>query len=280
MLESCVMDKSVVTPGDVVRARAYLAEIYRAEQSVPGSPVSDELIQLNLDHTDRVQYAIQAIAEGESLDSPLLELAAVLHDVAKLDHRDIASGGIDTWHHHHRGAAAARKFVLADLGKIGRVADHIAAMIDRHSDIPFIRRFWLNVYGASLPSPRTPEDFALRDADAIDMLWVGGLDKIVHFRQIPGTAFYGEDGGDIQKAIASAWSSFEEAAELLVFGTARALAAPRIATAAAFRDQVSAAASLDEFDEAYGAFLKRLGASETGVFPGWHASKPPVIAHQ
>jgi hypothetical protein len=273
------MDKSVVTPDDVVRARACLAEIYRAEQSIPGSPVSDELIRLNLDHTDRVHYTIQAIAEGEGLDSPLLELAAVLHDVAKLDHRDIASGGIDTWHHHHRGAATARKFVLADLGKIGRVADHIAAMIDRHSDIPFIRRFWLNVYGASLPSPRTPEDFALRDADALDVLWVGGLDKIVRFRQIQGTAFYGEDGGDVQKAIASARTSFAEAAELLEFGTARSLAAPRIATAEAFYDEVSAVESLAEFNEAYGAFLKRLGFPEAAVLLGRPASNLPILAH-
>jgi HD domain len=255
------MDRRVVTPDDLRRAREVLAELYEAERAIPGSPVNHELIQLNLEHTDRVQRAVQAIAEGEGLDAALLELAAVLHDVAKLDHRDTTSGGIDTWHHHHRGASAARKIVLADLGKTGSVADSIAAMIERHSDIPFIRRYWQNVYAALLPSPRTPEEFALRDADVIDMLWVGGLGKIVFFRQIPGSDFYSEDGGDIQKAIASARTSFIEAAEVLVFPTARALAAPRIATVEAFCAELTSVASLDEFSQAYHAFLKRLEAS-------------------
>ena len=255
------MDKRVVTPDDLLRAREVLAELYEAERAIPGSPVNHVLVRLNLEHTDRVQCTVQAIAEGEGLDTALLELAAVLHDVAKLDHRDTTSGGIDTWHHHHRGAATARKVVLADLGKVGPIGDSIAAMIERHSDIPFIRRYWLNVYAATLPSPRTPDEFALRDADVIDMLWVGGLGKIVCFRQIPGSDFYSEDAGDIQKAIASARTSFIEAAEVLVFPTARALAAPRIGSVEVFCAEISSVASLDEFVEAYHAFLKRLGAS-------------------
>jgi hypothetical protein len=258
--------RSSVGPADVVRAREILVEVYEAEQSVPGSPVASELILLNLEHTDRVWHTVQAIAEGEGLDSGVLELAAVLHDVAKLDHRDIAGGGIDTWHHHHRGAAAARKILLAELGKTRSLADRIAAMIDRHSDIPFIRRYWSGTYDAPLPSPETPEELALRDADVIDMLWVGGLAKIVCFRQIPRSVFWSEDGGDVRKAIASARRSFDEAAEILVFPTSRALAAPRMATVDAFCAELESVASMAQFRETYEVFLNRLGAEAIAPF--------------
>ncbi len=261
MLQECPLIRSDVDPDDIVRAGALLAATYEAERTIPGSPVTDELIQLNLAHTHRVQYTVQAIAEGEGLDSPILELAAVLHDVAKLDHRDMTSGGIDTWHHHYRGSALARKIVLAELGKSVAVADRVAAMIEAHSDIPFIRRYWRSVYGASVPSPRTPEELALRDADMIDLLWVGGFAKIIRFRQIPGTAFFKEDRGDIQKAIESALTSFHESAHALRTATARALAAPRISTVEAFSLELSGIGSLEEFSAAYLAFLNRLGIS-------------------
>jgi HD superfamily phosphodiesterase len=251
----------VVTPEDLVRARTLLAATYQAERTALGSPITDELVQLNLAHTYRVQYTVQAIADGEGLDSPILELAAVLHDVAKLDHRDSRSGGIDTWHHHYRGSALARKLVLAELGKSVAIADRVAAMIEAHSDIPFISRYWRSVYGTSLPSPRTAEELALRDADMIDVLWVGGFAKIVQFRQIPGTAFHREDGGNIQKAIASALNSFHESSRVLRTPTARALAAPRILAVEAFCLELSGARSLKDFSAAYWAFLSRLGIS-------------------
>jgi hypothetical protein len=259
VFQECSIERSIVTPDDVVRARALLAATYEAERAIPGSPVSDELIQLNLAHTHRVQYIVQAIAEGEGLDTQLLELAAVLHDAAKLDHRDVESGGIDTWHHHYRGAALARKVVLGELGKSASVADRVATMIERHSDIPFIRRYWQRVFGASPPSPETADEIALRDADVIDLLWVGGFAKIVRFRQIPGTSFYREDGGDIQRALASAQVSFGESATVLESDTARALAAPRIATVEAFCEELPDVRSLDDFTAAYLAFLNRLG---------------------
>jgi len=261
VLHECPKVRPIVTPDDIVRAGALLAATYEAERAVPGSPVTDELIQLNLAHTHRVQYTVQAIAEGEGLDSPILELAAVLHDVAKLDHRDSNSGGIDTWHHHYRGSALARKIVLAELGKSVAVADRVAAMIETHSDIPFIRRYWHSAYGASLPSPQTKEELALRDADMIDLLWVGGFAKIIRFRQIPGTAFYREDGGDIQKAIASALTSFYESSHVLRTPTARILAGPRISMVEAFCLELSGVGSLEEFSAAYLAFLNRLGIS-------------------
>jgi hypothetical protein len=105
------------------------------------------------------------------------------------------------------------------------------------------------------------EELALRDADIIDILWMGGFAKIVRFRQIPGTAFYREDGGDIQKAIASALTSYHESAHVLRTPTARALAAPRISTVEAFCLELSGASSLEEFGAAYLAFLNRLGIS-------------------
>ena len=65
------MGKRVVTPDDVLRAREVLVELYEAERAIPGSPVNHELVRLNLEHTDRVQSAVRAIAEGEGLDTGL-----------------------------------------------------------------------------------------------------------------------------------------------------------------------------------------------------------------
>jgi hypothetical protein len=246
---------TIIDEGVLDRARALVAEIYADEANYPASPISAQLVQLNLDHVDRVRSNAAAIAEGENLDAPLLELAAVLHDVAKLDHRDSASGGIDTWHHHHRGASLARKLILTHLPQLIDAADAISQMIERHSDIPFISTYWTSRYHTSLPSPRTEEDIALRDADVIDMLWVGGMAKIVCFRQMPGCEFYLEDGGDIQKAIASAHTSFREALACLVTPTSKRLAGVRTQTVLCFFESVSRVQTLTEFSRIYDRFV-------------------------
>jgi hypothetical protein len=100
-----------------------------------------------------------------------------------------------------------------------------------------------------------PEEFALRDADTIDLLWVGGMSKIVHIRQVPGSAFYKEDGGDIKKAIISARSSFLESISVLSTNTGRDLAVSRILTVESFFDVVVAVKDLREFDQVYQRFL-------------------------
>jgi len=240
---------------DLGAAHALLREVYEEEMRFPKSLVTLELVKLNLDHSDRVRANAAAIAAGEGLDVELLQLAALLHDVSKLDHREIWSGGIDTWHHHHRGASLAKKLILANLKLDSQVADTTARIIEAHSDVPFIRRYWEVVYHSSLPTPVTPEEFALRDADTIDLLWVGGMSKLVHIRQVPGSAFYKEDGGDIKKAIISARSSFLESISVLSTNTGRDLAVSRILTVESFFDVVVAVKDLWEFDQVYQRFL-------------------------
>jgi uncharacterized protein len=232
-----------------------LDQLYREEAQFAGSPVTEDLVRLNLDHVQRVRSNVTLIAEGEGLDSSLLQLAAILHDVCKLDHRDGASGGIDTWHHHHRGASLARTLILCELGKTEAVARPVARMIECHSDIPFIRRYWAARYRAALPAPRSREAQVLRDADVIDLLWVGGIAKIVHFRQVPGSEFYREDGGKIQNAIASARTSFEETSSVLSTATGREIAAARILTVRSFFDALRDVADLNDFTRVYDRFV-------------------------
>jgi hypothetical protein len=95
----------------------------------------------------------------------------------------------------------------------------------------------------------------LRDADVIDLLWVGGIAKIVHFRQVPGSEFYKEDGGSIQKAIASARTSFDETSSVLSTGTGREIAASRILTVRSFFDALVDVADLKEFTRVFDAFV-------------------------
>jgi putative nucleotidyltransferase with HDIG domain len=243
-----------VHESDLLTARALLEQTYSDELRFPGSPITPELFAISLQHVERVRQHAREIASGEGLDANLLDLAAILHDISKLDHREASSGGIDTWHHHARGASLARKILLVDLHKPMALADRVAALIETHSDIPFIQRFWSAHYHSGLPAPTSKEQIALRDADAIDLLWVGGMAKIVYVRQMPGSDFFKEDGRDIQKAIASARRSFDEAADILRLPTARRLATQRIETVQSFFHSLAHIRSLPEFVRVYECF--------------------------
>lgn len=246
---------TIIQPSDLQYARELVELIYRDEAGYPGSPITEELVQMSLDHVERVRRNAVDIALGEDLDINLLDLAAIFHDVAKLDHLEASSGGIDTWHHHARGASLARKLILAHLHKKVSLADRIARIIETHSDIPFIHRFWTAHYKADLPSPRTRAQVALRDADVIDMLWVGGMAKIIHYRQVPGSDFFKEDGGDIQAAITSARRSFGEASEILALKTSRRIALERIETVQSFFASLTAVRNMAEFHQVYDQFI-------------------------
>ncbi len=244
-----------VLPADLQTACFLLEQTFADEGKFPGSPIDQEMIEMNLDHVQRVRMNAAEIAAGEGLDLNLMELAAILHDVSKLDHRETSSGGLDTWHHHDRGASLAKKMILVHLGKKLALADRVAQIIVTHSDIPFIRRFWDATYHASPPSPKTIEQLALRDADVIDMLWVGGMSKIIHFRQVPGSDFFKEDGGDIQRSISSARRSFEEASRMLSLKTARYLALERIDNVQSFFASLVPVRNMADFHEVYDRFL-------------------------
>ncbi len=260
-----------IQPGDLLKARDLLEQTYSDEARFPGSPITAELVQMNLDHVERVRRNALEIASGEDLDVNLLELAAILHDVSKLDHREASSGGIDTWHHHARGASLAKKMILVHLRKKIALADQVAQIIETHSDIPFIHRFWASCYQADLPAPQTREQIALRDADVIDMLWVGGMAKIIHFRQVAGSDFYKEDGGDIQKAIASARKSFDEAADILALRTARHLALQRIETVQIFFKTLVSVHSMAQFHYVYEKFVEEHKSATSSHAHRWRS---------
>ncbi len=261
-----------VQPADLQKARILVERTYTDEGNFPGTPINQELIEMNLDHVERVRRNAVEIASGEGLDVNLIELSAILHDISKLDHRDVSSGGIDTWHHHARGASLARKLILVHLHKTVDLADRVARIIETHSDIPFIRRFWISSYHADPPAPRTEEQLALRDADVIDMLWVGGMAKIIHFRQVPGSDFFNEDGGDIQKAISSARRSFEESAQMLSLKTARYLALERIETVQSFFSSLVPVRTMVDFHQVYDSFVEEHVAATSSHAHRWQST--------
>jgi len=242
----------------IEQAGLCLARICHQEAAFPDSPVTPALVALNIEHTQRVRANAKAIAAGDGLDPDLLELAAVLHDVAKLDPSETAAGGIDTWHHHYRGAALARTLALTELGLGHAVAEAVAALIETHSAIPFIDEFWQKTFQTAVAAPQSLEQLALRDADAIDMLWVGGMAKIIRLRQIPGSTFFNEDSGDIQNAIASARTSFSEAAGVLASATAKAIAAGRITAVAGLFERLGNVYSLVQFEQVVDNYLEAL----------------------
>ncbi len=260
-----------VRPADLQKARCFVEQTYLDEGNFPGSPITSELIEINLDHVERVRRNAVEIASGEGLEVHVIELAAILHDISKLDHREESSGGIDTWHHHSRGASLAKKILLAHLRKNVALADRIARIIETHSDIPFIRRFWNSHYQADVPAPKTAEQLALRDADVIDMLWVGGMAKIVHFRQVPGSDFFKEDRGDIQNAISSARRSFEEATRMLSLKTARLLALERIETVQTFFSSLVPVRSMDDFHQVYDEFVDEHKSATAPLVHRWNS---------
>lgn len=262
---------AAIQAADLQTARFLVEQTYTDEGRFPGTPITQELIQMSLDHVERVRMNAVEIASGEGLDVNLIELSAILHDISKLDHRDASSGGIDTWHHHARGASLARKMILVHLHKKLALADRVARIIETHSDIPFIRRFWLSKYHADPPAPKTEEQLALRDADVIDMLWVGGMAKIVHIRQVPDSDFFKEDGGDIQKAISSARRSFEEAAQMLSLKTARYLALERIDTVQSFFSSLVPVRDMGDFHRVYDHFVEEHSSANAAQAGRWQS---------
>lgn len=202
---------------DIDAGFRHLQEVYQKEFEEKDSKITPEILKSNIDHTKRVIENTKRIAESEKLDIEKMELAATLHDIGKLRH-DLA-GGIDTFGHHETGAKLSEEFLLQQLKKSPELAKSISEMITRHSDIPFIKR-----NNPNIPEAKTKEDFALRDADALDMVSIYGLQKIVEIRQNPQSKFYQEDRGKLENAIKSALQSNQESIDVLVTPEAKKIA--------------------------------------------------------
>lgn len=200
---------------DVKAAWEFLKNEYRKEVENKGE-VTAEMAGVNIAHAERVAENARLIARGEWLDELKLEFAGICHDSAKLDYT--LPGGVDIFNHHETSAGICRVF-LYKLGKSDELAQSISDMIERHSFIPFI------IAGnPKVPEPKTKYELALRDADVLDQIDIWGLRKIIEIRQNPKSEFYKEDGGDFQKALASALETRKHAVEFLVMPTAKKIA--------------------------------------------------------
>jgi uncharacterized protein len=106
-------------------------------------------------HVHRVRAAALRLAAEEGADPFVVELAALLHDVA--DHK--FHGGDET-----AGPRAAREW-LAGLGVDVDTVEHVARIVAE-----------LSFKGAGVPTPmRTPEGAVVQDADRLDAMGAIGV---------------------------------------------------------------------------------------------------------
>lgn len=106
-------------------------------------------------HVHRVRRMALRLAREEGADPFVVELAALLHDVA--DHK--FHGGDET-----AGPRAAREW-LRGLGVDGAVVEHVARIIAE-----------LSFKGAGVPTPMsTPEGRVVQDADRLDAIGAIGI---------------------------------------------------------------------------------------------------------
>lgn len=124
-------------------------------------------------HVHRVREMALRLAHDESADPYVVELAALLHDVA--DHK--FHGGDET-----AGPRAAREWLAAvdaDAATIGHVADIIAR---------------LSFKGAGVPTPTsTPEGAVVQDADRLDAIGAIGIARAFAYGGSRGRALHDPD---------------------------------------------------------------------------------------
>jgi len=124
-------------------------------------------------HVHRVRRVAMRLAREEGADPYVVELAALLHDVA--DHK--FHGG-----DHTAGPRAAREW-LGALGVDPEVTEHVAEIIAA-----------LSYKGAGVPTPMaTPEGAVVQDADRLDAIGAIGIARAFAFGGSRGRAMYEPD---------------------------------------------------------------------------------------
>ena len=124
-------------------------------------------------HVDRVRRTALRLAREERADLYVVELAALLHDVA--DHK--FHGGDET-----AGPRAAREW-LGGLGVADEVVEHVAAIIAE-----------LSFKGAGVPTPMsTPEGAVVQDADRLDAIGAIGVARAFAYGGSRARALYDPD---------------------------------------------------------------------------------------
>ncbi|HEX8392296.1 MAG TPA: HD domain-containing protein [Longimicrobium sp.] len=121
-------------------------------------------------HVDRVRRMALRLARDEAADPYVVELAALLHDVA--DHK--FHGGDET-----AGPRAARAW-LAQAGADADTTEHVADIIAR-----------LSFKGAGVATPMsTPEGAVVQDADRLDAIGAIGIARAFAFGGSRGRPLY------------------------------------------------------------------------------------------
>jgi uncharacterized protein len=124
-------------------------------------------------HVERVRRTALRLAREEGADAYLVELAALLHDVA--DHK--FHGGDEA-----AGPRAAREW-LGSLGVAEETTSHVATIIAE-----------LSFKGAGVPTPMsTREGAVVQDADRLDALGAVGVARAFAYGGSRGRALYEPD---------------------------------------------------------------------------------------
>ncbi len=189
-------ESNQITTRDLEKARLFLLETFENELSRKEDQVAPGLIKKVYNHSLRVAELARWIAAGEHLDSDALEMAGILHDVARLSGK--VTGGIVTLPHAHLGAAITFKFLTEEREKSKELANQIARMIGSHIYCSFTKTVNLK----EVVTPEKPEEWALRDADLLDYVDWRGILYSVELRQQPRSHSWNEDlKGNIFNAI-------------------------------------------------------------------------------
>ncbi len=129
----------------------------------------------DFDHTERVYNMAVHLAESEGADLEVIQLAALLHDIARKEEDD-SNGAIN---HALRGAEVARE-VLLNLEVIEDRIDIICECIARHR----FRDTYL---------PETLEEKIIFDADKLDSIGAVGLGRAFLFAGEVGARMHNKD---------------------------------------------------------------------------------------
>jgi uncharacterized protein len=132
------------------------------------------------DHIQRVYQLCLTLAEGETVDLAVLRLAALLHDIARVD-EDMQNGNVC---HAEMGAVKAKQF-LEDHSIDKQLISGVVHCIETHR--------YKNAY-----MPETTEARILYDADKLDAIGAIGLGRaFVYAGEIGARVHYHEV--DIEK---------------------------------------------------------------------------------
>lgn len=205
----------------------FLEEQYKKEMECGrDNGITKETVEINIGHTKQVLNFARQIYNGEKEHERVedserflknLEIAAILHDVCKLNSQK--PGGIDVFEHHIAGGETAEKFLKGQIEQSD--IQQIKSAIFCHSYIPFIIKKMKDKKSIKFKPPETLLGIILRDADILDLTSINGFRKIVEIRQNPTSEFYKEDKGLLKNAINSALKSIKETASYLRTETAK-----------------------------------------------------------